>query len=741
MALALKEGRAIQGEEAIAERPDGTRRWFSPFPTPLRDAEGKIVGAINMLVDITERKGQELSSNLLAAIVDSSDDAIVSKNLNGVITSWNQSAERIFGYSYAEAIGQHITMIIPSDRQKEEAEILARLRRGERVDHFDTVRRRKDGRLVDVSLTISPIRDATGTIVGASKVARDVSERKRADRTQGLLSSIVDSSDDAIVSKSLDGVITSWNRSAERMFGYSEPEAIGQRITLIIPSDRLEEEKEIIAKLRQGEQIDHFDTVRRRKDGSLLDVSLTISPVHDAAGRVIGASKVARDISDRKRTEHTLAHAAREQRALFHLADSLHRAQSLDQVYDAAMTAICEAVDCDRTAILLLDSDDVMRFAAWRGLSELYRTNVEGHSPWKAGDENPQIVSFGNIDVGTFSRDLKRVVQAEGIGALAFIPLVSKNKLIGKFMTYYAADHEFTKKELEICTTIAQQVSFAIERKKSEQELRSSEERLRLLSERLDAEVRSRTEELEQRNADLLCQSMYVRSLSRRLLKAQDEERRHIARELHDSAGQTLTVLGMNLAQLLEKIKTLDPRIVELAQASEQMVQQLHREIRTTSYLLHPPLLDENGLASALALYRQGLSNRSRTGIHLEIAEDFGRIPMETELVAFRLVQECLTNVHRHAGADNVVIRVSRQADRVSVEVEDDGHGMSAQKLAEVQSGGSGVGIRGMRERVCQLQGDLEITSDSSGTRVRASIPIPDTAIEGISDGPQETAA
>jgi signal transduction histidine kinase len=192
---------------------------------------------------------------------------------------------------------------------------------------------------------------------------------------------------------------------------------------------------------------------------------------------------------------------------------------------------------------------------------------------------------------------------------------------------------------------------------------------------------------------------------------------------------------------LLEKIKTLDPRIVELAQASEQMVQQLHREIRTTSYLLHPPLLDENGLASALALYRQGLSNRSRTGIHLEIAEDFGRIPMETELVAFRLVQECLTNVHRHAGADNVVIRVSRQADRVSVEVEDDGHGMSAQKLAEVQSGGSGVGIRGMRERVCQLQGDLEITSDSSGTRVRASIPIPDTAIEGISDGPQETAA
>lgn len=741
MAMALKEGRAVYGEEIIAERPDGTRRWFSPFPTPLRDVEGKIVGAINMLIDITERKRQEPTSTLLAAIVDSSDDAIVSKNLDGIITSWNQSAARIFGYSSAEAIGQHITLIIPSDRRKEEVEILARLRRGERVEHFDTVRRRKDGQLVDVSLTISPIRDESGTIIGASKVARDVSERKQADRTQGLLSSIVDSSDDAIVSKTLEGVITSWNRSAERIFGYSPREAIGQPITLIIPSDRLDEEKEIIARLRQGEKVDHFDTVRRRKDGSLLDVSLTISPVHDAAGGVIGASKVARDISERKQTEQTLAHAAREQRALFHLADGLHRAQSLDQVYGAAMSAICEGVDCDRSAILLADGGGAMRFAAWRGLSDLYRKTVEGRSPWKHEDQNPQIVSFGNIEVGTFSKDLEKIMRAEGIGALAFIPLVSKNKLIGEFMTYYPTAHEFTAKELEICTMIAQQVSFAIERKKADEELRLSEERFRLLSERLDAEVRSRTEELEKRNADLLRQSMRVRSLSRRLLKAQDEERRHIARELHDSAGQTLTVLGMNLTQLLDEIKTLDPQIVELARASQEMVQQLHQEIRTTSYLLHPPLLDENGLASALALYTQGLSDRGHTNIHLELAEDFGRIPTEMELVVFRLVQECLTNVHRHAGADNVVIRLTRQADRVTVEVEDDGHGMSEQRLAEVQSAGSGVGIRGMRERVCQLQGEFDITSDSSGTRVRATIPIPDTAREGSSDSPQATAA
>ncbi len=741
MAVTLKEGRAVYGEEAIAERPDGTRRWFEPFPTPLRDAEGKIVGGINMLIDITERKRHEQTSSLLAAIVGSSDDAIVSKNLNGIITSWNQSAERIFGYSAAEAIGKHITLIIPPDRQEEEVEILARLRRGERTDHFDTVRRRKDGSLVDVSLTISPVRDDTGTIVGASKVARHITERKRAERTVGLLASIVDFSDDAIVSKTLEGTITSWNRSAERLFGYSAAEAIGQHITLIIPSDRLEEEKEIIAKLKRGEKVDHFDTVRRRKDGSLLNLSLTISPVRDGSGRIIGASKVARDISERMRSEHALAHAAREQRALFHLADGLHRAQALEEVYECAMSAICEAVECDRTAILLADAQGIMRFVAWHGLSDHYRKEVEGHSPWKAEDRNPQIVSLGSVEAGTVGADLEKIVRAEGIGALAFIPLVSQNKLVGKFMTYYPTAHFFTSKELDLCTTIARQLSFAIERKKAEQELRSSEERFRVLSKSLDAQVRTRTKELEQRNTELLRQSGYVRNLSRRLLKAQDEERRHIARELHDSAGQTLTVLGMNFVQLIEKARMLDPKLAELAQASEQMVQQLHQEIRTTSYLLHPPLLDENGLASALAWYTQGLSGRGSASIHLEIGEDFGRIPTEMELVVFRLVQECLTNIHRHANAKNATIRLWRQVDRVSVEIEDDGRGMSAQKLAEVQSVGSGVGIRGMRERVRQLQGEMEIGSDPSGTKVRANIPIPDSATEAKADSPQETAA
>ena len=233
----------------------------------------------------------------LAAIVESSDDAIVSKTLDGVITSWNHAAERMFGYAPAEAIGRHITLIIPPDRLDEETRVLASIRAGRRVEHFETIRVTKDGRQVAVSLTVSPVKDSSGRVIGASKIARDVSERRRGEIAQARLAAIIESSDDAIISKTLDGVITSWNGAAERVFGWTAAEAIGQHITLIIPEEYREEEAGVLSRLRRGDRIDHFETVRQRKDGQLLDVSITVSPIRDGRGTIVGASKVARDIS------------------------------------------------------------------------------------------------------------------------------------------------------------------------------------------------------------------------------------------------------------------------------------------------------------------------------------------------------------------------------------------------------------------------------------------------------------
>src|SRR4051812_13001292 len=239
----------------------------------------------------------------LGAIVESSEDAIMSATLDGRITSWNPAAVRIFGYSADEAIGQFTRLIVPAARQAEHEKALATVASGEVVRHFDTVRQRRDGTLVPVSLTLSPIRDAAGAIFGASAIIRDVSERRKYEHASSRLAAIVESSGDAIVSKDLDGIVTSWNRTAEQLFGYTAEEMIGQSIRVIIPADRQAEEDEVLSRVRSGRTVDHFDTIRRRKDGTLFPISLTVSPIRDEFGVVIGASKIARDISERQAIE------------------------------------------------------------------------------------------------------------------------------------------------------------------------------------------------------------------------------------------------------------------------------------------------------------------------------------------------------------------------------------------------------------------------------------------------------
>jgi two-component system cell cycle sensor histidine kinase/response regulator CckA len=247
----------------------------------------------------------------LAAIVESSDDAIVSKKLDGTILTWNVSAERIFGYSAAEMVGDTVFRLIPPELHEVERDILRRVSQGEHIARLETIRRHKNGTLFPIELSISPVRDETGAIVGASSIKRDISERRRSLETAARLAAIVESSEDAIVSKTLDGTVLTWNAAAERMYGYQASEIIGHTIYALIPGELQKDEQDILTSVARGEHVAHYETVRRRKDGRLVNISLTLSPVYDGAGSIIGLSSIQRDITERMRAQEALRQAAK----------------------------------------------------------------------------------------------------------------------------------------------------------------------------------------------------------------------------------------------------------------------------------------------------------------------------------------------------------------------------------------------------------------------------------------------
>ena len=218
-----------------------------------------------------------------------------------------------------------------------------------------------------------------------------------------------------------------------------------------------------------------------------------------------------------------------------------------------------------------------------------------------------------------------------------------------------------------------------------------------------------------------------LRDLSGHLLQVQDNERRRIARELHDSAGQTLAALGMTLGTLDSEDGQMSPEAKKTIGDSLSMIGELTKEIRTISYLLHPPLLDEIGVVLALRGFVEGFSERSSVKVAFECPDDLGRFSQDLEIAIFRIVQECLTNIHRHSGSPVATIRITRADNQVRVEVEDKGKGITPERRSAMHSAGTaGVGVRGMRERVRQLGGSLEINSDGpgKGTLIVATLPV-----------------
>ena len=559
----------------------------------------------------------DFSLAFLGSIVESSDDAIVGTTPDGMIISWNAAAERIYGYPSAEALGQSIMTLIPEELREQHASILDRVRHGERVDHFETTRVARDGRRLLASLTVSPVRDATGMVFATSEIARDIDAQKRIERASAQLAAIVESSDDAVVSKTLDGIIKSWNAGAERIFGYTADEIVGKHITTLIPPQLHDEERTILQRISTGERIEHFDTIRIGKNGRRIPVSLTVSPILGANGEVIGASKVARDISDRHRAErdiHESRHRlAMEAAALVRLGEAsvrLWESQSLAAGLDEILRTARSLVGAPKGGIQLLNpARNTLSIVGHEGFDDAFLATFEHVS---ADDERPACcralasgrpVVIEDILADEAYMPFLGVARAAGYRAVVSVPLCAADgSRLGAISMHFPAPHRPTESEMRRLQLYCRQASDFIQRIRLEHSLRERDLALQDSDRRKDEFLALLAHELRNPLAPI----RYAAATARKRGATAEQQSRSLAiieRQV-DHMGRLLDDL-LDISRItrgvlaLKKVRTdLDTAIESSIEAAQPLIDEKRLEL-TVNLPGHPVILEADPLRIA----------------------------------------------------------------------------------------------------------------------------------------------
>ena len=651
----------------------------------------------------------------------------------------------------------------------------------------------------------------------------NITDAVRAEEIRLRYAAIVASSDDAIIAKTLDGVISAWNVAAERMFGYTEREAIGQPITIIIPPDLYDEEEEILRRLRAGARVDHFETIRITKAGERIDVSLTISPLRDAAGTIIGSSKIARDITRTKqadaalrRSEQRLARELARAKTLQSFSTSLISESTPESLYAQILGAAMELMASDCASVQMVAADHAsLRLLAWRNFhpdSAAFWERVQigaGSTCSKALTDNERVV-VADIEgcefmVGTADQ---REYRRSGIRAVQSTPLRSRSgRPLGMLSTHWRTPHSPTEEDFRFFDVLARQAADLIERSLAEEALRESDERFRFIAnsapvmiwmsdtlkrvtylnqtwidytgwpveaalgyrwvEILHPDDRGRCREryekafelrepyrveyrLRRRDGDYrwvltigvprydaggsfagyigtvvdiaerkLAEEA-LSTVSQKLIEAH-EERARIARELHDDISQQLALVSMRLDYLRQRPLASAADLNQELREVNQQIGNLAFDIQALSHDLHPPKLEHIGLEGAVVGFCEELSNRHGVTIDVHCENIPTALPPEVSLCLYRVLQEALQNAVKHSVSRHAHVSLSGQVNTITLTVKDSGAGFDPHQAMR----GSGLGLTSMKERLKVLGGRLSVHSERGrGTMIHAVAPL-----------------
>ena len=635
------------------------------------------------------------------------------------------------------------------------------------------------------------------------------------------LAAIVDSSDDAIISKNLQGVISTWNHGAERLFGYSEEEAVGQPITIIIPDDLLDEEKEILGRLRTGVRVEHFETRRVTRDRRILDVSLTISPVRDTTGAIVGASKIVRDITASKQahtallaSERRLAREAAAARTLQAISTGLISESSepslFVQILDAAM-ALMQS-DCASLQMLAPDQQS-LTLLGWRhfhpdSAAFWHHVTADAGSTCGVALRDNVRVLVTDVDSCEFmagTQDLEEYRRSD-IRAVQSTPLRSRlGSPLGMISTHWRAPHQPTEEDFRLFDVLARQAADLIERIRTEEALRESEERFRLIANNAPViiwmcDTSRRSTYVNQMGLDLtgegragdlvapwtaavhpddasqcrgtrvaafdrrepfrmdyrvrrvdgeyrwiLCDGapryhadgsfagyigsgldvterkralLALAAVSRQVIEAQEAERSRIARELHDDLGQRLTVVCMELDALSQTRTGAGDR--PQIEAAREELRNLLKDMQALSHSLHPARIEYLGIGGAAAALCREVANQFAAEITFSTDGAPEQSSQGVAVCLYRVLQEALQNAIKHGGGRKIDVTLRSEADRLVLTVRDFGAGFDVSARQ-----GRGLGLISMQERLAAVGGQLTVLSaPHHGTTVLASAPL-----------------